>query len=115
MASQRRPRSRRSQRAREWSSRTAAHRQQASLRVSSQRFAAANTSSVICIQLMWSGVVIFSRHVGWIARVVPVAGSAAKSAKKGVRMFPNGLKIENVAMGQPDGKLAKAGKRVRPS
>jgi FKBP-type peptidyl-prolyl cis-trans isomerase len=41
------------------------------------------------------------------------AGSAAKSSKKGVRTFPNGLKIENVAMGQPDGKLAKAGKRVR--
>ena len=30
-----------------------------------------------------------------------------------MRTFPNGLKIENVAMGQPDGKLAKAGKRVR--
>lgn len=29
-----------------------------------------------------------------------------------MRTFPNGLKIENLAMGQPDGKLAKAGKRV---
>ncbi len=32
---------------------------------------------------------------------------------RGVRTFPNGLKIENIAMGAPDAKLAKAGKRVK--
>ena len=33
--------------------------------------------------------------------------------RSNVRSFPNGFIMEDVAMGQPDGKLAKAGKRVR--
>lgn len=32
--------------------------------------------------------------------------------KQKVRSYPNGFMVEDVAMGRPDGKLAKAGKRV---
>jgi hypothetical protein len=68
-------------------------------------------------QAMWSVVTMLEYYqlAGAALRLLCLwpAGSAAKSSKKGVRTFPNGLKIENVAMGQPDGKLAKAGKRVR--
>ena len=68
-------------------------------------------------QAMWSVVMMleYYRLAGAALTLLCLwhAGSAAKSSKKGVRTFPNGLKIENVAMGQPDGKLAKAGKRVR--
>ncbi|BBN12176.1 FK506-binding nuclear protein [Marchantia polymorpha subsp. ruderalis] len=41
--------------------------------------------------------------------------AAAKSAKKGspaVKKFPNGLEIQDVAIGKPDAKQAKPGKRV---
>ncbi|KAG6544117.1 hypothetical protein Mapa_014429 [Marchantia paleacea] len=43
------------------------------------------------------------------------AAAATKSAKKGspaVKKFPNGLEIQDVAMGKPDAKQAKPGKRV---
>lgn len=37
---------------------------------------------------------------------------AAEKPMKGKKTFPNGFVIENVAMGDPAGKLAKAGKKV---
>lgn len=39
--------------------------------------------------------------------------STSSPLGRDVRKFPNGLTIENVAMGSSDGKLAKAGKRVK--
>jgi hypothetical protein len=41
------------------------------------------------------------------------SSEAAKSGKKGVQRFPNGFEIETLALGKPDGKLAKVGKKVR--
>lgn len=40
------------------------------------------------------------------------AKPAGKAAKPKVRKYDNGFIIEEVAMGQPDGKLASKGKRV---
>lgn len=42
-----------------------------------------------------------------------VVDEGKSSAKKGtVRKYPNGLEVENVSMGKPDGKQAMPGKRV---
>lgn len=35
------------------------------------------------------------------------------SSKKGVKRYENGFEVHNVKMGDPHGKLAKAGKQVR--
>eukprot|EP00898_Chlorokybus_atmophyticus_P008874 jgi/Chlat1/8989/Chrsp94S08278 len=40
------------------------------------------------------------------------AQTPASGKKPSVRKFPNGLEIEDIAMGKPDGKLAKPGTRV---
>ncbi|KAI3430351.1 hypothetical protein D9Q98_004946 [Chlorella vulgaris] len=40
------------------------------------------------------------------------AATPASAGKTKVRTFPNGFEIEDLKMGRPDGKLAKAGKKV---
>jgi FK506-binding nuclear protein len=42
----------------------------------------------------------------------PGSKAAAPGPKQKVRSYPNGFIIEDVAMGRPDGKVAKPGKKV---
>lgn len=41
-----------------------------------------------------------------------ICSAADEKPMKGKKTYPNGFVIENVAMGDPAGKLAKAGKKV---
>ena len=51
---------------------------------------------------------------GFLLQAGATAKTPASGGRKSVRRFENGFAIEDVAIGQPDGKLAKVRTAMRP-